>query len=106
MLDFTNAKTAEDVFRIAKKADPERYARLETEHPISSADDDYRHRFGERRSHRSTGEITRYVAADMRRLFTDDEWAATWAAWKQGELDHNAIERVAHELAAEGIRGY
>lgn len=107
LLDFSGAKTAEDVFRIANLADPDRFAELVARLPTSSTpDDDFRHQFGYRRPHRKSGEVTRHVPIEMQRIFSDEEWANIENAWQQGELEHNAIERIAHELAAEGMRGY
>lgn len=91
----------------ARALDPERYAELERRFPIESKYDRTRVFLGEpisrnrKRRGKSGG-----VPAEHRRRYSDEEWPAAQAAFKDGVREHLEIERSAQELAAEGLRGY
>lgn len=91
----------------AKQRDPERYAQLEQRFPMESKEDRMRARLGEpiARDQARRGKSGR-VPNEHRRQYNNEEWATAWAAWLRGRREHLAIERVAEELAYEGMRGY
>ena len=107
-MDFTEAETAEDVFRIARREDPEHWAELELAFPVAdSPDDTYRHQNGVRRQHRSTGrEHTNYIPKSKRRQFSDAEWRRTRSEWKAWLKEQRLDYALAKELADEGMYGY
>lgn len=91
----------------AKERDPERYAALEERFPIESKYDRTRAYLGEpisrnrKRRGKSGG-----IPKEHRRRYSDAEWPSVEAAYRSGVAEHAAIERIAEELAAEGMRGY
>jgi len=99
-----DCKTAEEVFRAARRLDPDRFKDLADAHPISTPDDDYRHATGWRRPHRKTSNVTRHVAKSERRIFTDAEWAEAAEAMRAGKREWNLDYALAKEIADEGMR--
>lgn len=102
-MDFSDCKTAEDVFKIAKRADPERWTALSEMYPVAdSVDDDYRHSHGERRAHRNKG-VAQRIPKEHRRIFAPDEWAEVkrliQKEWREMRLTYS----LANELAQEGF---
>lgn len=91
----------------AKTRDPERYAELERRFPIESKYDRTRAYLGEpisrnrKRRGKSGG-----IPAEHRRRYSDEEWPTIKAAFRAGLREHLELERIAEELAAEGMRGY
>lgn len=104
-VDFTGAKTAEDVFRMAKQQDPALWAEIASRNPVAdSVDDDFRHAKGYRRPHRKRdAESTRYVPKDQRRLFTAEEWAETLRLRAAELREMRLTYALANELAQEGM---
>ena len=103
--DYSSATTAEDVFRIARQADPERWAEIAAAHSVAdSADDDFLHAQGYRRPHRKRDvESTRYVPKEQRRIFTDDEWAEAKEARARELRELRLTYALANELAQQGL---
>lgn len=91
----------------AKTRDPERYAELERRFPIESKYDRTRAFLGEpiKRNRKRRGK-SGGVPAEHRRRYSDEEWPIAYAAFRNGVQEHLELERVAEELAAEGMRGY
>lgn len=98
---------ADEFLEKAKLRDPERYAELERRYPIESKYDRTRAYLGEpisrnrKRRGKSGG-----VPAEHRRRYADEEWPKVRDAMKDGKREHLELERIAEELAAEGMRGY
>lgn len=102
-MDFSDCKTAEDVFRLAKQEDPKRWALLVEKYPVAdSPDDDYRHAKGERRPHRNKG-VAKRVPKEHQRPFTAAEWAALKQARQEELREMRLTYSLANELAQEGF---
>lgn len=98
---------AEEFLEEAKMRDPEHYAELERRFPLETKYDRTRAFLGEPISrNRERRGKSGGVPPEQRRRYSDEEWPAVIAAYLAGVREHKEIERIAHELAAEGMRGY
>lgn len=98
---------ADEFLKEARLRNPKRYAELERRFPIETKYDRARAFLGEpisrnRKRRGKSGGVPR----EHRRRYTDEEWPAVQAAMRAGKREHLEIERLAEELAAEGMRGY
>ena len=102
MLDAADAFLEE-----ARLRDPERYAELERRYPVETKYDRTRAYLGEPISrNRARRGKSGGIPREHRRRYSDEEWPAVEAAMRRGKREHLEIERIAEELAAEGMRGY
>lgn len=98
---------ADEFLQEAKLRDPDRYAELEDRFPVESKYDRTRAYLGEpiirnrKRRGKSGG-----IPKEHRRRYSDQEWPEVKAAHIAGVREHLELERIAEELASEGMRGY
>lgn len=97
---------ADAFFEHVRLTDPKRFAEVASRYPVESMYDRLRAKLGEplsrsRKRRQEDGMGTgNYVPPEMRRQFTDDEWAAAKEAWQLGEREMDELERLATEQAA------